>query len=52
LTLHNLGLARAELGQPEAARATLERALAIFERTLGPDSPEAAGTRSALLALD
>ena len=35
-TLLNLGLARVDLGQDQAARRDLERALAIYERTLEP----------------
>jgi tetratricopeptide (TPR) repeat protein len=36
----NLGVARADLGEDEAARRLFERALAITERALAPDHPQ------------
>src|SRR4029077_8872738 len=39
-TLLNLGLARADLRQDEAARQLLERSVAITERALAPDHPQ------------
>jgi hypothetical protein len=50
-TLHNLGTVYIESGRPADAEPHLSRALAIWESTLGPDSPEAANTRRALAGL-
>jgi len=50
-TLHNLGAVYIELGRPAEAGPHLSRALAIWDATLGPDSPEATNTRRALARL-
>ncbi len=47
MTLHNLGVAYSELGDLEAAERVFDRALAIWESSLGADSAEAANTRRA-----
>jgi tetratricopeptide (TPR) repeat protein len=47
-TLHNLGVVQARLGRTAPARAALERALAIWDATLGPASTEAVNSRRAL----
>jgi tetratricopeptide (TPR) repeat protein len=47
-TLHNLGAVHLELGRPGDAAGPLRRALAIFEESFGPGSPQAAGTRALL----
>lgn len=52
ITLHNLGVVRIGQGRYEAAQETLRRALAIIERTLGPDSAQAAETSLALAAAE
>jgi tetratricopeptide (TPR) repeat protein len=51
VTLHNLGVVCIELGRPADAEPHLGRALAIWEATLGPESPEALNTRRALARL-
>jgi len=50
ITLHNLGVVHIGQGRYEEACATLGRALAILERALGPDTAQAAATRTALEA--
>jgi hypothetical protein len=47
-SLTNLGLLLRDLGQLEAARPYLERALAIREKVLGPDHPNTAAARRAI----
>ena len=44
MTLGNLGNVQLELGELPVARATLERALAIFKTIYGPDHPRVAMT--------
>jgi Tetratricopeptide repeat len=46
--LYSLGLLLRDLGQLEAARPYLERALAICEKVLGPDHPDTATARVAI----
>jgi len=48
ITLHNLGVVRARLGNPTAATAPLQRALEIWITSYGTDSSEAQNTRRAL----
>jgi Tetratricopeptide repeat len=43
-TLTNLGSVQYELGDLDDARATLQRALAIFQTAYGPDHPDVAKT--------
>ena len=50
-SLNNLADLLEAQGQPAAARPLLERALAICERTLGPDHPDTASVRANLRAL-
>jgi hypothetical protein len=51
MTLGNLGIVLRELGDPAAARATLERALTIFEAVYGPDHPDTQKTRTNLRSI-
>jgi tetratricopeptide (TPR) repeat protein len=50
ITLHNLGVVQIGQRHYEEACATLGRALAVLERTLGPDAAQAVETRTALEA--
>jgi len=52
ITLHNLGVVRIGQGRREDARATLGRALAIVEKTLGTECAQATETRKALEAAE
>jgi centrosomal protein CEP104 len=52
VSLHNLGAAYLEQGMQDEARTALERALVIFQSTLGEDSREAGQTRLTLELTD
>jgi tetratricopeptide (TPR) repeat protein len=52
ITLHNLGVVYTGQERFEEARATLRRALAIIEQTLGADAAQTADTRLALEAIE
>jgi len=48
MDLTNLGLLLKESGETAAASASLRRALAIYEKALGPGSPQALKLRDTL----
>ena len=52
IRVNNLGLVLQDLGDLAGARAAFERALAIFERVLGPDHPSTRIARGNLKSLD
>jgi Flp pilus assembly protein TadD len=51
IRVNNLGSVLQAQGDLPGARACLERAVAIFEATLGPDHPETQTARNNLAAL-